>query len=98
MKWLNFYTCFLIRSGKKEIHQSNGQNDFKNCQWKNNKIDPSNYQDISLFSFPAILLQRIKQQSEEFIEENQYEFCLNRGTADAILIVQKYLIKPKNAR
>ena len=43
---------------------------------RKSKIDLSNYRAVSLLStlgkvFSHILLQRIKQQSREFIEENQ---------------------------
>ena len=60
---------------------------------KGNKADPSNYQAISLLSIPGkifshIILQRIKEKGEEFTNENQYGFCPNRGTIDAIFILR----------
>ena len=60
---------------------------------KGNRTDPSNYRAISLLSIPGkvfsyILLQRIKQKSEEFTKENQYVFRPNRSTVDEIFIVR----------
>ena len=67
---------------------------------KGNKSDPSNYRAISLLPilgkvFSHILLKRIKQQSEEFTTENQYGFCPNRGTIDAIFILRQIIEKAK---
>ena len=67
---------------------------------KGNKSDPSNYRAISLLSVPGkvfshMLLKRIKQQSEEFTKENQYGFCPNRGTIDAIFILRQIIEKAK---
>ena len=45
--------------------------------------------------FSHILLQRIKQKSEEFTKENQYGFRPNRGTVDAIFIVRQIIEKAK---
>ena len=64
------------------------------------KIDPPNYWAILLFSILGkvlshILLQRIKQQSEEFIEENQQGFLSDRGTINTIFIVQPIVEKAK---
>ena len=46
---------------------------------KGSKTDPPKYQSILLLLVPGevfnhILLQKIKQQSEKFIEENHYRF------------------------
>ena len=70
---------------------------------KGSKIDPLNYRAVSLLSFPGkvfshILLQRINQHSEEFIEENQFEFRPNRGTVYAIIIIQQIVEKAEDAR
>ena len=70
---------------------------------KGNKTDPSNYWAISLLSIPGkvfshILLQRIKQKSEEFTKENQYGFRPNRGTVDAIFIVRQIIEKAKERK
>ena len=48
--------------------------------------------------FSHILLQRIKQKSEKFTKENQYEFCPNRGTVDAIFIVRHIIEKAKERK
>ena len=70
---------------------------------KGNKTDSSNYRAISLLSIPGkvfshILLQRIKQKSEEFTKENQYGFRPNRGTVDAIFIVRQIIEKAKERK
>ena len=48
--------------------------------------------------FSHILLQRIKQKSEEFTKENQYGFRPNRGTVDAIFIVRQIIEKAKERK
>ena len=50
---------------------------------KKTEIDPLNF-SIPGKVFSHILLQRIKQQTEELIEENRYGFCPNRGTASDV--------------
>ena len=70
---------------------------------KGNKSDPSNYRAISLLSIPGkvfnhIVLQRIKEKSEKFTNENQYGFRPNRGTVDAIFIVRQIIEKAKERK
>ena len=70
---------------------------------KGNKTDPSNYRAMALPSIPGkvfshILLQRIKQKSEEFTKEKQYWFCPNRGTVEAIFIVCQIIEKAKECK
>ena len=65
-----------------------------------NEIDLSNSWAILLLSFLGkvlshILLQGIKQQSQEFILENQYGFRPRRRTADATFMVWKIVEKVK---
>ena len=48
--------------------------------------------------FGHILLQRIKQKSEEFTKENQYGFRPNRGTVDAIFTVRQIIEKAKERK
>lgn len=67
---------------------------------KGSKLDPSNYRAISLISIPGkvfthVLLQRVKDQSEGFITDNQFGFRPNRGTTDAIFIAHQIIEKTK---
>ncbi len=67
---------------------------------KGSKLDPSNYRAISLISIPGkvfthVLLQRVKDQSEGFIKDNQFGFRPNRGTIDAIFITRQIIEKAK---
>ena len=70
---------------------------------KGNKTDSSNYRAISLLSIPGkvfshILLQRIKQKSEEFTKENQYRSALTEVLLMQYLLYVKLLKKQRNAR
>ena len=53
---------------------------------------------VPVIVFNHILFQRIKQQSEEFIEEIQYGFCPNKGTVDPIFILQQTIEKVKESK
>ena len=70
---------------------------------KSNKIDPSNYRAISLLSIPGkvfshILLQRIKQKSENLQKKTNMGSALTEVLLMQYLLYVKLLKRQKNAK
>ena len=67
---------------------------------KGDKLNPANYRAIALLSIPGkvflhILLQRMRQHTEDWAKESQYGFRPGRGTVDAIYIVRQIMQKAR---
>ena len=67
---------------------------------KGDKSNPENYRAIALLSvlgkvFNKILLERVKDQTEETIKEIQLGFRPGRGTTDAIFVIRQLMEKAR---
>ena len=67
---------------------------------KGDKYLPENYRAISLLSIPGkmlnkILLNKIREKTEEYISDQQYGFRRSRRAVDAIFIVRQLMKKQK---
>ena len=67
---------------------------------KGDKSNPENYRAIALLSIPGkvfnkILVERIKDQTEEAIKETQFGFRPGRGTTDAIFVIRQLMEKAR---
>ena len=67
---------------------------------KGDKLDPGNYRAIALLSIPGkvftgMLLTRMKNKTEEAIQESQYGFRQERGTVDAIFVLRQLMEKAR---
>ena len=67
---------------------------------KGDKSNPENYRATALLSNPGkvfhkILLERIKDQTEEAIKETQFRFRPGRGTTDAIFVIRQLMEKAR---
>ena len=67
---------------------------------KSDKSNPENYRAIALLSVPGnvfnkILLERIKDRTEEAVKDTQFGFRPGRGTTDAIFVVRQLMEKAR---
>ena len=70
---------------------------------KGDKLDPANYRAITLLSIPGkvfckMVLNRIQNKIDDYLNEEQCGFRSARGTTDAVFVVRQILEKARERR